>query len=190
MPSTQAGWRADTYPGLLYFETDREVFYLSAMVGNIWTWIYVGGTMKCKQSGIPADLGSNDRYFVVNVTDYRHKLIWGKEDSTVAYSAGWDFESGDGGSNFKQDFFAAPGTGWHLCDGTAGVSYLKSDGTLGSLNLPNLSGSPAYIKSGAAYTGSINSATVPTAGRPLAAQPEPVCPNCAHTPPFYPFWSL
>lgn len=54
-------------------------------------------------------------------------------------------------------FIAAPGAGWHLADGTAGVSYLKSDGTLGTLTMPT---QPFYARADNAYDGPTPTAAV------------------------------
>jgi len=163
--ANRANYSASQYPGLVYYETDRTVFYLSTMVSGAWAWVYAAGTMKCEQSGLPVDLGANDRYFIANVTDYRHKLIWGNEDPTGAYSAGWDFESGDGGSNLFVDTggSAPAGKGWHACDGST-VNYLESNGSLGSVTLPNCASTPNYSKAGASYTGAsgVTAANAPT----------------------------
>jgi hypothetical protein len=147
------GYSAQQYPDLLFFETDRGVFYVSMLVSNVWTWVYAIGEGAFTQATLPADLGTSDAGFLAQVTDYGHRLKW--------IGSGWGWAPGDSGSDYKQDFFDAPaGNGWHLCDGST-VNYLKSDGTLGSKTLPNLAGNPAYIKSGNAYTGTINSAVPP-----------------------------
>jgi len=53
----------------------------------------------------------------------------------------WTFAPGDGGGGYRVTFASPPsGDGWHLCDGTANVTFLKADGTLGTETLPNTAG--------------------------------------------------
>ena len=105
---------------------------------------------------------------LVEVTDYAHVLRW----TGSAFTWG----PGEEGSGMLVPFAAAPtGTGWHLCDGSAGVTYLKADGTTGTVTLPNTAATAAYLNLGPAYTNAITAAAVPTvsqptfAGSPLAA---------------------
>ena len=84
------------------------------------------------------------------VTDYNHTLQW--------TGAGWQWGPGDGGSGMFAPFAVAPtGNGWHACNG-ASVNYLKADGTLGSVTLPNTASTPAYIKCTSAYSATITGA--------------------------------
>jgi hypothetical protein len=93
----------------------------------------------------PAELGA-----LFFITDFGHVVRW----------AGTAYEFADGGNGFFQDFAVAPSLGWALCNGGA-TTYLTVGPTLGEANitLPDLAGSPAYRKSGAAYTGSILAAS-------------------------------
>ena len=114
--------------------------------------------IETTQSGlaaIAATLGSSNKGQPVYVTDYDHILYW--------TGTGWSFRNGDR-SDYTQLFNDAPNPsiGWHLCDGSVGVSYLKSDGTLGTKTLPDLVGSPAYIKVSSGSTGTITPAVAPT----------------------------
>ena len=52
------------------------------------------------------------------------------------------------------------GPGWRLYDGST-VSYLKQDGTTGSVTLPNLTATPAYPKAGTPNSGP-NAPVAPT----------------------------
>jgi LAGLIDADG DNA endonuclease family len=58
--------------------------------------------------------------------------------------------------------FIADGFVAHNCDGSAGVKYLKADGTTGTVTVPNTVRSSAYRKNGAAYSSTIAPAQAPT----------------------------
>ncbi|MDE2099617.1 MAG: hypothetical protein KGL39_20360 [Patescibacteria group bacterium] len=150
--------------------TDRNfIVYVVQKVSGTNKWVYEAGTYSVVQSAIAglkgfngAALGTTDSGLLINVTDYAHVLKWG--------GAAWGWGPGELGSGYLQDFAAAPtGNGWHLCDGTAGVSYLKADGTLGTATLPNTTSSPAYRKNGSAYTNTITAAGAPTVTVPGAS---------------------
>ena len=105
----------------------------------------VGNTLVNQPTGLTLrDVG---RLFMV--TDYGHLVRW--------TGAVWQFAPGDGGNKFFRDFISAPQeTGWQLCDGTAGVTYLVVGGialTTASLTVPNFTATPAYRRSAAAYSG-------------------------------------
>lgn len=99
-------------------------------------------------------LGVSDAGYVAFVTDYGHFVRW---TGTV-----WEFAPGDVGNGFFRDFAITPQeVGWYLCDGTA-TDYLVVGGatlTTAAITPPNLAGSPAYRKSSAAYTGTIQAAS-------------------------------
>lgn len=137
-----ASYPANSYPvGTLFWETDRTVYYLNSGALGSQNWIYTAGEFSCTQATIPADLGTHDGGFLANVFDYGHLLIWS--------GAAWTWGPGDAGSGMLQMFEVDPGgAGWHLYDGST-VNYLKADGTLGSIVLPNLSGAAptrCYLK--------------------------------------------
>lgn len=97
-------------------------------------------------------LGSSDAGYLAWVTDYAHQVYWD--------GAAWQWLDGDRPTRFG-DFATNPGVGWALCDGTA-TTYL----TVGGMSLvatafttPNLSGTAAYRKSAAAYTGTVTAAS-------------------------------
>lgn len=166
---TYANWTTAKYdPAQLsvntqFFITDRNfVEYVVRVVGGANKWVYQAGTYGLAQAGIAglkgfngAVLGTNDNGLLIEVTDYAHVLKWS--------GTAWGWGPGESGSGYFQDFAVAPtGTGWHACDGSAGVAYLKADGTTGTVTLPNTTGSAAYRKNGAAYASAITPATVPT----------------------------
>jgi hypothetical protein len=55
------------FPGILFYETDRGMFYISALVSNVWTWIYAFGEGAFTQATLPGDLGANDAGFLAEV---------------------------------------------------------------------------------------------------------------------------
>lgn len=101
--------------------------------------------LVCTQATFPT-LSSLLSGVLIYVSDYAHFIFW---DGSAAKFAGDP-------SGRIEGFLVDPGTGWHLCDGST-VTYLKPDGTTGSVTLPNLTSSPAYPKYGASVTG-INAA--------------------------------
>lgn len=104
---------------------------------------------------VPGAFGPADAGTLVYVNDYQHLLRW--------TGTAWSFA--DGGNRFIALFTAAPGAGWSLCDGSSqGYLVLGSTLTVGSLTLPNLAGSPAYLKSANAYSGTIVGAAGSSAG--------------------------
>lgn len=157
--------RIATYPaaafplGTIFYETDRTAWYQVQTVSAANTWVYVGGNgyqrTQSQLAALTALLTTNDALFIAYVTDYAHQLQWS--------GTAWAWAPGDLGSGAMQLFEVDPtGAGWHLYDGSA-VSYLKSDGTLGSTTLPDLTS----ITTNAAFTvaGSPNggpNAAVPT----------------------------
>ena len=142
--------------GQAFWETDRTVLYISVNAA----WTYAVGEMKCTQSSLPSDLGANDRYFMADVSDYGHILLWGS--ASGSYSAGWAFAPGDNGSDWFAFYRSSPGAaGWHICDGST-VNYLKSDGTLGSAVLPNVTGTGVYVKAETSYSPTVTAAVTPT----------------------------
>lgn len=124
--------------------------------GNIG---FTGGSepMSGNQAALPV-LTGNDTSFQYYVTDYAHLLQWGGNN--------WGWAPGDAGSGMMQLFEVdpSPTTGWHLYDGNNNVSYLKSDGTLGTVALPDLitgNNNAAYPKAGSPNSGP-NNAIAPT----------------------------
>lgn len=113
--------------------------------------------LQVTQANLPTNFGPGDTGRIVYVTDYAHLLMW--------TGSGWTWGPGDSGSGMMQLFEVDPtGAGWHLYDGTANVKYLKSDGTTGTVNLPDLTSVPAnaaYPKGGSPNSGP-NAATAPT----------------------------
>jgi hypothetical protein len=107
----------------------------------------ISGTLAEQPSGLTVD---NDGllYFV---TDYGHLVRW---DGSAGV---WRFAPGDDGPGYIQGFAVVPqATGWVLCDGGATTYLVAGSATLTTANFttPNLTGTPSYLKLGAAYSGS------------------------------------
>ena len=131
-----------------------EVIYFQ--VGG--AWVPVSGVLSGTQANLPTILGSGDVGIEYQVTDYNHTLIWN--------GTGWGWAPGDSGSGYMQLFEVDPfpHSGWHLYDGSV-VNYLKFDGTLGMITLPDLTSSSsneAFLVAGAPNDGP-NPAVAPTA---------------------------
>lgn len=99
--------------------------------GIAYRWMSVL-RLAVPQSAIAAiQLGVEDTGLLIHVTDYNHVLQWQGKN--------WDWGPGEMGSGFYSPFAFLPNRpGWQLCDGTLGVKYLKSDGTLGMIDVPTV----------------------------------------------------
>lgn len=124
------------------------------------TWRYMNGRLFRTQSQLAtlaALLSGVHTGLLVDVTDYAHVLRW--------TGAAWSYDDPADFPTRIVGFDVNPGTGWHLCDGTAAVPYLKSDGTTATLNLPDLvaaGASAAYLKLGSPASLTPNAATAST----------------------------
>ncbi len=123
----------------LFVETDRLLIYRNT--GTAWK--YVAGTYTDTLANIPT-LGTNDAGLLFAVSDYAHLLRWS--------GTAWGWAPGDPGSGMLAVFEIDPGTGWHLYDGST-VNYLKADGTTGSVVLPDLAGTAAFLEAGTPNSG-------------------------------------
>lgn len=119
----------------------QELFIASdhnyvAWISDGAAWHWQSGENVAAQSGLSALaalLGTNDVGYIVNVSDFSHRLQWS--------GSAWAFAEGDDGSFYFVDTPGAVPTGgvWQLCDGST-VTYLKADGTTGSYTTKNLTG--------------------------------------------------
>ncbi len=93
----------------------------------------------------------NDIGARVNVTDFHHQLQW-QGNNGWTWGPDDDLRAGEG--PILREVDPSPTTGWQLYAGNNNVTYLKSDGTLGNVNLPDLSGANSYfLRAGAASAG-------------------------------------
>ncbi len=136
----------DVPAGTLWVESDRLLVYVAGP-----TWSYVCGQMQTTLAGQPLHLGASDAGLLLHVSDYGHLLRW---SGTV-----WELAPGDPGNGFFQDFAVAPpdAAWWQACDGSPTTYLHWGVAPLDTLpfTTPSLSGSPAYRKSGAAYSGAV-----------------------------------
>jgi hypothetical protein len=143
---------SDYNAGTLFFETDRGVLY----VVDAAAWKPVKGSeIQDTLANAPTDLTANDAGFLFYVSDFHHRVRWD--------GAAWQWACGCRPGQYG-DFDSDPGAGWILANGTA-TTKLGGVGTntltAVAVTPANLSGDPAYKKSGAAYTGTILAATAP-----------------------------
>lgn len=113
------------------------------------------GTLAEAQTLTPT---TSDDGMLVFITDFGHLVRW--------TGTAWAFAPGESGSGYFQDFAITPqASGWVLCNGSV-TTYLVVGGAAlseTSFTTPNLTGTPAYRKSIAAYTGVINAKQAPAA---------------------------
>lgn len=135
----------------------------SGIITPPWDHFFAAlSTLALTVNGIPGQnlftlagqpsLGPSDAGYVGYVTDFAHFVRW--------TGAAWDWLDGDRPGKIE-DYVINPGTGYQLCDGTV-TSRLAVGGaalTTVAFTTPNLTGTPAYRKSIAAYTGVINAAS-------------------------------
>ena len=150
-------------------------------------WVYLSGQYSAALASLPADLGEADSTLVSsNVTQgflfyenavYAHQLQW----NVSAWQRGPDDKEH---SDSFHEFGSAPtDLGWQICDGSAGVTFLKYDGTTGTRTVPDLS-TAAYAKSTkATYSASLSTPVVPTfAGTPATPAGTVSTPTFTGTP--------
>jgi len=139
---------------------DAGVFYQFTRASAVWS--YVSGYVARQQNQLATLaglLGPSDTGLLVDVTDYAHILKW--------TGTAWTYADPSDPAGRIEMFLVDPNpvTGWHLCDGTANVPYLKFDGTTPTQTLPDListTAKAAYAKLGSPVSGSPVAATAPT----------------------------
>src|SRR5437879_542995 len=97
-----------TVGGSLFFESDRQVYYISAN----GQWVYFTGIMTAMQDNLPTDLGGFDTGFLVFVTDFAHLLQW--------TGTSWTWGPGENGSGYTIAFVNPPKplAGWRKAAGS------------------------------------------------------------------------
>lgn len=150
--------------GTLFYATDRTVTYLNVVnTSNVQVWIYKDGIMFGTLSpNQKPTLTTNDTNFLFYSSDFQHLYRW--------TGSAWVYAD-DGSGYIRNDTISPPRSGvWQLCDGTAGVSESKADGTIGLVafsglaagTMPNLTATPSYARWNSAVTGTVNAAVAPT----------------------------
>jgi len=164
--------------GTLWQETDRTLLYQKQSTG----WVYVAGVMTATLANKPTDLGTADAGVLFCASDYARVFLWN--------GSGWQRAPGERPTREFAYFAEAPGTGWQLCDGSAGITYTKADTTTSTMTMPSETGG-SYRKGGAAYTGTLNTALLPavtgstssvSAGTPAGTVSQPTLSMNSYTP--------
>lgn len=128
-----------------------------------FSWHYEIGKLSRTQSNLAALaslLTTVHTGLIVDVTDYAHDLRWN--------GAAYVYADPSDPAGRVEGFLVDPATGWHLLDGTT-VTYLKPDGTTGSVALPDLTSAganAAYLKMGSPASATPNAAVAPTVTNP------------------------
>jgi hypothetical protein len=154
----QAGGIANPNDGKILYPAYQFFLNLVTFIGSLVSAVNAAVGVNRFTLAAQPPLGPADAGFLGFVTDYGHFVAW---DGAV-----WSFAPGDVGNGFRRDFAIVPQeAGWHLMDGSP-TDYLVVGGaalTSAAYVPPNLTGTPAYPKSAAAYTGAITPAAGPGA---------------------------
>ncbi len=158
--------------GLTWIETSRNnAAGLPPYPNYRWdgnNWNFLGGEFYRNQNGLTAlantfsannSANGNDVGARVNVIDFHHQLQW-QGNNGWTWGPDDDLRAGEGPIFREVD--PSPATGWQLYAGNNNVTYLKSDGTTGSVNLPNLvsANNVAFLQAGNVNS-NINPAVAP-----------------------------
>ena len=119
--------------------TNFQTIQAAVLTGNI--------IVSATRANVPTTLALGDEGRIYYVTDFDQIVRWS--------GTAWQFMGGTNG--YIAHFSAAPGTGWALCDGSTVNKLVVGAATLttASVILPNLTGTEAYLKTAASYTGSL-----------------------------------
>lgn len=152
--------------GSLLTETDRNSVYQVRLVSNQPAWVFLEGRMEAPFVSLPTDLGTPDTGFIFyDNTNSLHTWEW--IGTAWTWGPGNDLQSG---AMVEYDF--NPGAGWHICDGTPGLTkYTKTAGTT-TFTVPDRRGFYPENIALASYTGvgvaavapGVTTTTVLTAG--------------------------
>lgn len=156
-PAVTIGTRANrpaagiSNTNMLYVASDlNDAIYVSN--GTAWTLMYgmVNGTISPDQK--PTGIDTTDTGLLFNSTDFDRIYRWG--------GAAWSDAPGQPQRDVVEMCRTAPaGNGWHLCDGTAGVTISKSDGTTTTITVPAMNAA-TFPRGNAAYSGPAATAAV------------------------------
>lgn len=144
------------YPnGTLFWALDKTVLYISQLISSVPTWIYILGTDTTSTIGSKPTLGVNDVGYKLYDPAWDHTWKW--NGTAWHYN---DNETEPGDVRLRASSVAPLRNGWHVADGSAGVTVSKDDATTTTITLPDLR--TFYLKMAAAYTGSGVAAVAPT----------------------------
>lgn len=152
--------------GALFYETDRTALYAVQVTGPAIVWLFIGqstpfpGTLSPDLK--PTDLTSNDAGFRFASTDFNRVYVW--------TGVTWVDAPGEDRRGYIQFFDVtlhadfAPGAGWALCDGTAGVTRSTPAGGTTTVTVPDLTTANRFLRSVAGATGGTGGAATATTG--------------------------
>lgn len=131
--------------------TENDVDYLYFQQGTdgniVWSWNgqrWFGAVGQ--QNGLIANIPAADTSLIGTyyyATDFDRLYLC---DSPTT----WADAPGQPAREMIGLFTTAPGTGWHLCDGTAGVPISTAGGGTSTITVPNLTGATTWMTAGAA----------------------------------------
>jgi hypothetical protein len=168
--------------GTKFTESDRgNALYDVQDVGGANEWVWLSGEMRAALASKPTDLGANDAGFLFVATNFVRRYRW--------TGSAWERAPGERPTREFVYVPEDPGTGWQLCDGSAGITYTKADATTATMTVPNEIGK--YRKGAAAYTGTANAGSLPaitgsseavSAGTPAGTVSQPTLTMNSYTP--------
>ena len=140
---------APTSANQLYWETDRQHLFYTAISGSgfVWTVMPIGemrGTLSPNLK--PTDLTTADAGFRFFSTDFFRAYRW--------TGTAW-LDTGDALSRRSIVWFDAapePTTGWQICDGTVTTRSTSGGGTA-AYTAPNLTGANRFLRAVSGATG-------------------------------------
>lgn len=136
--------------GALFWETDRTALYIA--IDQVWEFLInqtFYGTLSPNQK--PSDLASTESGFLFYSTDFDREYIWTSTAWTDAAASPKRGTIAWFPVTLHADF--APGTGWALCDGTAGVTRSTPSGGTTTFTVPDLTTANRFLRSVAVTTG-------------------------------------
>lgn len=140
--------------GIFYWETNRTALYQAQNVSGTAAWVFIinqpfYGTLSPDQK--PSDLGVNDNGFYFYSTDFDRTYVWAASAWVDAPNQPKRGTIAHFPVTLHADF--APGNGWALCDGTAGVTRSTPSGGTTTVTVPDLTTSSRFLRSVSGATG-------------------------------------
>ena len=144
--------------GALFIQQDTNLAGGGATGGNVlwwWNggnWDYGGGTLYGDLANKPAATHAilGMRYSAV---DFNRTYVC---IETAGPVNSWVDAPGEDARYIVGLFAAAPGAGWHICDGTVGVTASTSTGGTTTITAPNLTGGVYMAAAGVVVTGTFH----------------------------------
>jgi hypothetical protein len=140
-----ARYDAGSFPAAQFVETDTGLVYVSAPIAtgsSGFIWKYLSGTARLayanplkSAAAFVKTLDTRDAGLLAYLTDKKRTMRW---TGTAFEFAPTEVIPAGMILGFKAD----PGTGWHICDGSA-VTQLNSDATTSAVTLDDLTSASA-----------------------------------------------